>query len=660
MASELADARETIVGLNERVSSIEQLSDNHRQQAAEFQIESQQHQKATAEAEHEIETLRQRIAQFDESTNQKELQIADLQQTIVQLERELASGHSTLDSITEHSKELRSDLESAIANSDRLTEENKVASQTIGHLQQSIASLEALETERLSVAADLDSASLTLAEQRKQIETVDCENSRLTELVTQLEQTVSEAKQAAADNQLTADSRGQELQNLATISREEKIELSHSNELLQNQVATLRTNIDAADARVAELTQQIDELSNVQAERTKLVDSNRELQQKLESLQTENELARSRAAELEQQMNEIEVQAADRDRTILVLNQQIESFETEIGILRPLDGQLEKSKHDLKVERDINLQLTQKVSALDTEIEQLTAKSQLIPGIKLQLQSIRDEHQQTVSLAEELNGQLVHSQKQIRSLEKKAEVSDAELLIAKSHAAESLELKQQIQFERDELIQSQTLAQQELSTLADRSNRLAEQNAAMATGQQQLEAEIVQLRAQAASQTDALSTQNEKLEEFQTDWEYKSESLRKEIQVQTERCLSLQSQLAESVEVKGDLNRQLSDVRNELADRSEQLSLAESRMAAFESELVTLKPLREKTDDLLQRLKNLSIEHEESLDANANATARIDELQQQAISDAAKIRSLRRDRASIADIENESFGKRAA
>ena len=68
--------------------------------------------------------------------------------------------------------------------------------------------------------------------------------------------------------------------------------------------------------------------------------------------------------------------------------------------------------------------------------------------------------------------------------------------------------------------------------------------------------------------------------------------------------------------------------------------------------------LTAKTTDLVNHLKRVSAEHEDSLAANEKAQAAIRDLQDEIHKQTATIRSLRRDRASISDLDADD--KRAA
>ena len=136
--------------------------------------------------------------------------------------------------------------------------------------------------------------------------------------------------------------------------------------------------------------------------------------------------------------------------------------------------------------------------------------------------------------------------------------------------------------------------------------------------------------------------------------------LQNQLAAQAETLQQTKSDLAAMTQSHESLRNEVSAAKQAVASEQDRVRDLSGQLASSRAEADSLRPLENKVDDLMARLRALSIEHEDSLEANATALRRIDELQKQTLADADKIRSLRRERASIADLDDATIPIRKA
>lgn len=99
------------------------------------------------------------------------------------------------------------------------------------------------------------------------------------------------------------------------------------------------------------------------------------------------------------------------------------------------------------------------------------------------------------------------------------------------------------------------------------------------------------------------------------------------------------------------------ELSRQLATKSEQHEAAVGKLQSELAELESLRAekavLRAKTTDLISHLKRISVEHEDSLQANERAQKTIRELQNEVHKQTSTIRTLRRERAAIDDLDDD-------
>jgi len=134
--------------------------------------------------------------------------------------------------------------------------------------------------------------------------------------------------------------------------------------------------------------------------------------------------------------------------------------------------------------------------------------------------------------------------------------------------------------------------------------------------------------------------------------ETKIEKLSVELKVHTGSIEDLQRQLTTKTKHHDVAVGSLESARGELKTQISTVKQLQSQLSDLEKLRSDVKLLSAKNTDLMAHLKRVSAEHEDSLEANERAQSAVRELQNEIHDQTATIRTLRRERASIEDLND--------
>ena len=481
--------------------------------------------------------------------------------------------------------------------------------QTQVRLHQSSERVKELEP----LQARLAEAGETMEKQRGELESMTAASS----------QSVLQYQSLQADFEQTrvllcqSDERVKELEPLqgrlaeaeATIEKQrvelESMTAASSQSVLQYQ--SLQVEFEQTQAHLQQLGERVHELEPLQA---RLAEAGETIEKQRVELESMN-------AASSQSVLQYQALQAEFEQTHAQLHQSVE----RVKELEPLQGRLTEAGETIEKHREIAKNLQNQCEAQSVEIERLIGESNKIPMLGQQLGQVEaklaelgEENEQQRTTINLLSANLDSTKVQLESLSKElVKVSTERDALNSTRAG----LEQAVTHLRNQ-VSSQSAKVREVSELLSVKSREYSQTAA--ASKQQLE-----------SQSTAL------------------QNIRKELAAKTQEH---------------------DRVVGELTDKTRKLDQQQAVAQELRSELKTAEKLRpqnkslqDRVADLMAHLKRVSGELDDSLDANAKGQDRIRDLESQLHDHTVKLRELRRQRGSIAglnDDQQEDPGRRAA
>ncbi|MGB7324615.1 MAG: hypothetical protein WBD31_07075 [Rubripirellula sp.] len=635
--------------LEERTTSFTEMQASHR------------------ELEVEIESLRTRLDASEKSSSgylqtidTLKRQVGEHGQTIVQTEQIRSRLENETTQLREQLEAKTSEAESSQEAMEALTEQLADREESIKRFEQTQIGLET-EIEQLTATLDAQ-AQATDQTTSQNAETIAALRKEVAELTTRTES----SEQSLTETQADLVARCEDLDVL----RGERDALNAKVETLLDRISDL----DAEQEIAGTVKEERDELAtDLQSAASSLG----EQRQMLEAREHEVEQLRAQVSGLHEQLqktteraNHVSSEKEAMGDAIANREELIDRLQSQIDELTPLRSELAEVALVLGEQKSVNQQRVQQIETQKSEIEQ---KSKEIQALRVKLEpmaKIQDELEQHRPLraelakaieqqsaqrqrAAELEDQLSKRTAQVDELQSQVELLDeTKSMLAEAQQKIEMTAKQVTQAagQRDSIAKSRDELETQLKKRAEQIEGLQAQVAVLDQTKQAL-AQSQQKQAATDRQTTVIAAERDELAKSRSELEKSLVSLRSEIQNQAKATEAANQQLQARAKQHEQSIGEVSELKKTLESQRSSIAKLANQLQAAEQLRPENKELQNRIGDLMAHLKRVSAEHEDSLDANTKALDRIRDLESNLHDHAAKIRDLRRERASIAGLD---------
>ena len=363
-------------------------------------------------------------------------------------------------------------------------------------------------------------------------------------------------------------------------------------------------------------------------------------------------------SDLQQQFADATAKSAEQSQAAEQLDQSVDEIvrlqsviaekDEAIALFQTKQQHFEKMKQELdnaaRVVKTANQESTRVVAQLDeshAEIENLRRQLTDVNEVRAELENAREYvTQQEAAVAE------------LRSYNEKQAAEIARL----NHDFKRVDLlKKQIEQREADLIEAKQQSELQTKAFADQRSQLQElKNASK---------ELSEIREQldvSTRQVDELTEQRDQLAANQSSLEKQIEKLSTQVAMQTNDSNDLRRQLDTKSRAYDEIVDQNKSFASDIQKQKQILDRLDGELQIAKDLQPENRRLQDKVAELSTAIKDLSSEHEDSLAANAKATAMIRQLQDELHESAETIRQLRRPRGSVLQFGQDEQGRKAA
>lgn len=589
---------EQINGLESRYYRARGSAMQRKRKFVKLQKNIQSHQTDLHQTRAECEELRRQQRDLEATANLAKKELTEMKEQQDATTQSLSAEKRRCESVV-------SQLQEALQSKTTVEQERKVQGHKLAQLQTSNQELEA-EIQRLR--AGLDTQTQTDSSRKNEID-------RLNQQVASQKNTIAVLEQSKLAREAEIEQLNVTLDAQASAADQTASQTNQTVAQLRKQIAehrqSLGTSAQSLKKTQADLTARCEDLESARMERD-------ELAVKLDST----------TAALATQREEIQTRA-----------QRLAQLQQQVDELMPLRAELSEVALVLGEQKTVNKQRVEQIARQSREIESLRAQFKPMAKLRTELSSTTTKLGEASHRCEQLNAAIQEKHASLRAQQSKLLQLEKELEVIpplRRELAKAVE-RHSVQMRRGSQLQDH------VSKQAAEIEQLHSQLAVLEQTKQRLES--------ASAQLASVSTERDKLTQSRLETEKTMAAQHNEITSQSAKLKEVGDLLTVKTSEHSKLVEKITGMSKSLEQNRTSMMKLNSDLKTAEKLRPENKALQDRVAELMTHLKRVSAEHDDSLDANSKALDRIRDLENQLHEHAAKIRDLRRERASIADLE---------